>query len=427
MTRPTDRGRAVGLTLGAVFALLTALLVSSLAFAPRAEAYIYWTNIDTQTMGRAKLNGTGVELGFLDVTRGPMTVDARHIYWVTGKNGDKVARARIDGTGIDRSYVTGIASEVCGRVCAGYVLDVAVGAGHIYGAGVLGIGRAKLDGTGVDPDFIPGAAGGGSSLAVGADHIYWTEGAGYAGTIGRANLDGTGVNEQFISGLGAGVNRVVDIAADAGHLYWSYYSCPARPCTGAIGRANLDGSGVDQNFINLALGIEPPLPMPSQGAVARGLAVDDNHIYWNNWFEGTIGRANLDGTGVDSQFLSVDYPVYVAVNALRPVGKVTADRTQRQKSNKIRVKVRVKAKQRLTARATGKVEINPTYSLSPATMKVAKGRAKLLKLKPKNKAQAKKIAAALKRGEKATAKVKVKLTGRGENRETEKLRVRLKR
>ena len=73
------------------------------------------------------------------------------------------------------------------------------------------------------------------------------------------------------------------------------------------------------------------------------------------------------------------------------------------------------------------MEINPTYKLRPKTMKVAKGRAKILKLKPKNKAQAKKIAAALKRGEKATAKVKVKLTDRAGNTETEKLRVRLKR
>jgi hypothetical protein len=41
MTRPADMGRAVDLTPGAVLALLSALLVSSLALAPRAEAYIY--------------------------------------------------------------------------------------------------------------------------------------------------------------------------------------------------------------------------------------------------------------------------------------------------------------------------------------------------------------------------------------------------
>ena len=67
------------------------------------------------------------------------------------------------------------------------------------------------------------------------------------------------------------------------------------------------------------------------------------------------------------------------------------------------------------------------YKLRPKTTKVAKGRAKILRLKPKGKVQAQRIVAALKRGEKATAKVTVKLTDRAGNRETEKLRVRLKR
>ena len=408
MTRPTDRGRAVGLTLGAVFALLTALLVSSLAFAPRAEAYIYWTDIDTQTMGRAKLNGTGVEPGFLDVTRGPMTVDARHIYWVTGKNGDKVARARIDGTGIDRSYITELVPLVCGRVCSGYLADLAVDAGYIYGASLNSIGRANLDGTGVDQNFIPTS----HPTAVGCRRqprlLAPIRGTVEPNSIGRANLDGTGVDEQFISGL----DSAFDVAVDARHVYWTgYYEK-------TIGRANLDGTGVDQNFIDIATG-RPGV---------RRLAIDDNHIYWTNTSEGAIGRANLDGTGVDSQFISgLDSPIFIAVNALRPVGKVTADRTQRQRGNKIRITVKVKAKQRLTARATAKVKVNPTYSLKPTTMKVATGRAKILRLKPRNKAQAKEIAAALRRGEKAKAKVTVRLTGRAGNRESERFTVRLKR
>jgi hypothetical protein len=46
---------------------------------------------------------------------------------------------------------------------------------------------------------------------------------------------------------------------------------------------------------------------------------------------------------------------------------------------------------------------------------------------PPKKAQAKRIATALKRGEKAKAKVTVKLTDLAGNTETAKLRVRLKR
>ena len=411
--RPSPTIRVGVLGLFAAF-----LLVLPLALAPRAAAYIYWTNLDTQTMGRAKLNGTGVEPGFLDVTRGPMTVDARRIYWVSGKKSDKVARARIDGTGIDRNYITGFVPLYCARVCSGIVNDLAVGAGHIYGAG-YGTGsytivRANLDGTGIDHNFIRTTT---FAVAVDAGHVYWLsfDGGVYPNSIGRANLDGTGVDEHFISGLGS----AVDLAVGAGHVYWT-------TVRHTIGRANLDGTGVDQNFI-ATTSQGPFVPQLPNQAVVQGLAVDDNHIYWtSDYYEGTIGRANLDGTDVDFQFLSVDYPVDVAVNALRPVGKVTADRTQRQKGNKIRVKVRVKAKDRLTVKASGKIKVNPTYKLRPKRVQVAAGKTKTLRLKPK-KAKADKIAAALKRGEKAKARLTVKLTDLAGNRETEKLRVSLKR
>ena len=79
----------------------------------------------------------------------------------------------------------------------------------------------------------------------------------------------------------------------------------------------------------------------------------------------------------------------------------------------------------MTARASGNIKVNPTYKLKPKRIQVAAGKTKTLKLKPKTKA--KKIAAALKRGGKAKAKVTVKLTDRAGNTETEKLRVRLNR
>jgi hypothetical protein len=47
-----------------------------------------------------------------------------------------------------------------------------------------------------------------------------------------------------------------------------------------------------------------------------GLAVDSNYIYWANVFDGTIGRANLDGTGVDQSFITgATNPDSVAVDA----------------------------------------------------------------------------------------------------------------
>jgi hypothetical protein len=73
--------------------------------------------------------------------------------------------------------------------------------------------------------------------------------------------------------------------------------------TNTIGRANLDGSNPDQNFITGAPGI--PIP-PS----LCGLAVDSAHLYWTvqepfGAYVPSIGRANLDGSGVNQSFISI--------------------------------------------------------------------------------------------------------------------------
>ena len=173
------------------------------------------------------------------------------------------------------------------------------------------------------------------------------------------------------------------------------------------------------------------------------LAVDAEHIYWvdrgvydsaDDEFTSTIGRADLDGTNADLDFIPVragllQHPGGLAVDGLADTdlaGTASAARTQRQSGKRIVVRVKVKAKEQLTAKASGKIKVNPTYKLRPKKVQVAAGKTKTLKLKPK-KATAKKIATALKRGEKAKAKLTVKLTDRAGNSETEKLRVRLKR
>ncbi len=80
-----------------------------------------------------------------------------------------------------------------------------------------------------------------------------------AGGIGRANLDGTGVNQSFAATNG----YACGVAVDGSHLYW------ANRDAGTIGRANLDGNlaSVDQSFI-------------AGGTDICGVAVDGAHVYW---------------------------------------------------------------------------------------------------------------------------------------------------
>jgi hypothetical protein len=87
------------------------------------------------------------------------------------------------------------------------------------------------------------------------------------------------------SGFIPGASSTGGVAVDAGHVYWTNFG------TGTIGRANLDGTGIDQNFITGVSG-------------ATGLAVDAAHVYWADLTTRTIGRASLDGTNVHQSFIT---------------------------------------------------------------------------------------------------------------------------
>jgi virginiamycin B lyase len=251
------------------------------ADSPDVAQYIYWTNNKNGTVGRATIEGTGVQQKFIPSTTGGkgggggMTSNKQYIYWTSANGGTATTllRAKLDGSNVNKNFITG-AHNPCG---------VTVDSKYIYWGGDVGsaIGRANLDGTGVNQTFITTGTGV-CGVVVTSSHIYW---ANYeTGWIGRANLNGTGVNQDFIQTAAAG-----SLAIAGKYMYWT------NDGTG-IGRANIDGTGVQPDFIT---GLN--------GQVAF-LAVDSSHIYWADWGNRgtgkTIGRANIDGTGVDQKFIA---------------------------------------------------------------------------------------------------------------------------
>jgi Tol biopolymer transport system component len=228
-----------------------------------------------------------------------------HLYWA---NHTTLGRARLDGTGVEQSFVSGTGRGPCG---------IALDREHIYWGEALGgkvgspdkggaIGRANRDGSGVNAEFIPTPARHGCGVAIAGSHIYWESwgckivpgrGCWWApssgGAIGRANMDGTGVDDRFITGLGIPRSPAFQTASPCGiavagnYIYWTYAAESRKPVT--IGRANLDGTGVNKRFITGA----------TNGFC--GIAVVGGHIYWTNG--GFVGRANLDGTGVNRRFI----------------------------------------------------------------------------------------------------------------------------
>ena len=310
--------------------VLATLGIATLAVGARADAYIYWAKSgpDEGAIARANLDGTGVDKGFITgIDAGTVAVGARHVYWsYPGTTG--VGRARLDGTKVEPSFIKDLVPSQCfdapqGQVCNG-ISDLAVSGDHIYAASnyVANIGRANLDGTGVDESFIttPDIPLG---LAVDADNLYWTSWTTYPqGAIGRADLNGTGVNGEFISGL---INPV-DIAVHQGHVYWPWWN---EPDTRAIGRASIDGSGVEQSFITLT-------------SAPTGVAIDGGHLYWTSPDRMAIGRANVDGKATDEGFIGgvSEYASDLAVDDLSDTTapETTLTRGAPKKTDKTKLK-----------------------------------------------------------------------------------------
>jgi transglutaminase-like putative cysteine protease len=276
----------------AVTGVPTAQAASAPVATTAAQPQLYWQ--DAAGIGRANVDGTGIADPLVPnvaaaICGGTVAADRNYVYWTVPRAGGGVARARRDGTGMDQSFIT---------VTSSYVPQcVAVGGGHVYWtAGVLGadghpgaqftIGRANLDGTGVQESLISGITP--QCLAVDGAHVYW---GGGGGAIGRANLDGTGVNKTFISAA-----RGCGLVVDGAHIYWAG--------GGGIARANLDGTGVNESFI--------PTPVPGSGVLP--CSHDSTYLYWNSGLgavlggpltpTGSIGRARLDGTGAQHDFIT---------------------------------------------------------------------------------------------------------------------------
>jgi hypothetical protein len=119
-------------------------------------------------------------------------------------------------------------------------------------------------------------------LSVFGDYVYYANG----NTMARSNFTGSNLNLNFVN---TGFNNAWDVLVAGGYIYWTTQFNGSQD---RIGRANLDGSNVIANFISL----------PGSGG---DLASDGTYLYWVSWDTSSIGRSKLDGTEVNMTFISI--------------------------------------------------------------------------------------------------------------------------
>jgi hypothetical protein len=271
----------------------------------------------------------------------PPHAHGNFVYWTEGTPNSAIGRAKINGTGLNNNFITGLNSPV----------GVATDSKFVYWAdeGANTIGRANLDGSGVNQNFITTGVDTPSGVAVTTSAIYWVNGN---NTIGQANLDGTGPVGNFIS-ASAGPG----LAADSQFLYFL--------TSLSVGRATLNGSAVDPNFVSIPEPFSGPAVDPSflywasdagntvgrvpvgggvpdanfiaagtTGGGPSGVAVNSQYVFWGDLDAKTVGRANINGSSPNHDLIAgaaITGPIDPSLFAAAPSNKITINSITKKK------------------------------------------------------------------------------------------------
>lgn len=252
-----------------------------------ASASIYWTDRSFDEVQRADPDGENPATLYPSGGSNPFSVAveqaAGRIYWADNTSG-QIKRADLDGSGPAQTLVS---SEFD---INGLALDP--GEQKMYwnlNGGDIRV--ADLDGNGVGTLIVTGARD--IALDLVNRKIYWTDNVDRE--IKRAGLDGLDVETVVLTPflqLGGGILQGIAVDPLAGKVYWAASGTPG----GKIGRANLDGSGVEAGFIT---GLETP--------VGIDLALPLRKVYWADLDANKIQRGDLDDASIVDVVTAADF------------------------------------------------------------------------------------------------------------------------
>ncbi|KAG9349405.1 hypothetical protein JZ751_027848 [Albula glossodonta] len=177
------------------------------------EEKIYWTDVKTQTIKRAFINGTALETvisGDILNVRG-LALDwlSRNMYWISSENDEtQISVAHLDGS-LKTSIIHGIDKPKC--------LVIHPVKGKIYWTDGNTINVANMDGSNSKILHQNQRDPVGLSIDYAANKLYWISSGN--GTINRCNLDGS--NLEAIETMRKNLTKATAMAVMGGKLWWA--------------------------------------------------------------------------------------------------------------------------------------------------------------------------------------------------------------
>ena len=258
---------------------------------------MYWTDRDAGVVQRTNLDGSNTEtlITGLETPIGiALNVDEGKIYW-TDRGAGVVQRANLDGSNVE-TLITGV------RGSEGIALDVAGGKMYWTNAVSYKIQRANLDGSNIETLITGLETPVGIALDGDGGKIYWTDRG--TGVVQRANLDGSNI-ETLVTGVRGSEGIALDVIG--GKICWADAGSDV-PGTGKIQRANLDGSNIE----TLVTGLETPVGIALNGDGGKIYWTDAGSVDALTGDKilgtGAVQRANLDGSNIETLVTELKAP-----------------------------------------------------------------------------------------------------------------------
>jgi hypothetical protein len=250
---------------------------------------IYWLDQINGTIGSANLDGSSPTDALIDFGPAPIggsgvALTSIALYWGADSY---IGTAKLDGSSPNKTFIPAGQNNIA--------TSPVVSGGFIYWSGFDDIGRANIDGTSPNPLFIPGPIASASTpeLATDGNYIYYPS---QSNSIGRVNINGGAGNDTFIP-LSTTPFYFIALNPAGTKIYWTNND-------NSIGVATVTGTVLTNPLLSGLGGSNSSL---------RGIAVDNNFIYWAesthdpvaNSYTSVIGRANLDGTNPMPNFITI--------------------------------------------------------------------------------------------------------------------------